>query len=122
MEVRELTCIGCPMGCALTVTLENGEVTSVSGNTCKIGENYGREEVLNPRRTITSTMKVVGGEAEVVSVKTKEAIPKGRMMECMAAINETQVKAPVSIGDVLISDVAGTKIAVVATKNVEAKE
>lgn len=122
MEVRELTCIGCPMGCALTVTLENGEVTSVSGNTCKIGENYGREEVLNPRRTITSTMKVVGGEAEVVSVKTKEAIPKGRMMECMAAINEAQVKAPVSIGDVLISDVAGTKIAVVATKNVEAKE
>ena len=122
MEVRELTCIGCPMGCALTVTLENGEVTSVSGNTCKIGENYGKEEVLNPRRTITSTMRVLGGDAEVVSVKTAEAVPKGKMMECMAKINETQVKAPVSIGDVLILDVAGTGIAVVATKNVEAKE
>ena len=122
MEVRELTCIGCPMGCALTVTLENGEVTSVSGNTCKIGENYGKEEVLNPRRTITSTMRVLGGDAEVVSVKTAEAVPKGKMMECMAQINETQVKAPVWIGDVLILDVAGTGIAVVATKNVEAKE
>ena len=121
MEVRELTCIGCPMGCALTVTLENGEVTSVSGNTCKIGENYGREEVLDPRRTITSTMKVEGGDSEVVSVKTKDAIPKGSMFDCMEEINAVKVKAPVAIGDVLIEDVAGTGVSVVATKNVKAR-
>ena len=121
MEVRELTCIGCPMGCALTVTLENGDVTGVSGNTCKIGENYGREEVLNPRRTITSTVKVLGGEANVVSVKTKDAVPKGSMMQCMEAINACSVKAPVAIGDVVIENVAGTGVSVVATKDVKAE-
>ena len=55
MEKRELTCIGCPMGCQITVELESGEVLSVTGNTCKIGENYAKNEVTHPERTVTST-------------------------------------------------------------------
>lgn len=72
MAVRELTCISCPLGCALKVeTDEAGKVLSVSGNTCKRGEEYGRREVTAPVRTVTSTVSVEGGEAPVTSVRTK---------------------------------------------------
>ncbi len=58
---RDLTCIGCPMGCPLTVTMENGEVISVTGNTCTRGDIYARKEVTNPTRIVTSTVRVAGG-------------------------------------------------------------
>ena len=71
MEQRILTCIGCPLGCLVTVELENGEVVSVTGNTCKRGDDYVRKEVTMPTRIVTSTVKVTGGNAPTVSVKTK---------------------------------------------------
>ena len=61
MEKRDLTCIGCPLGCQITVTMENGEVTDVKGNTCPRGDKYAREEVTNPTRVVTSIVKVEGG-------------------------------------------------------------
>ena len=73
MEKRELTCIGCPMGCQITVELEAGEVVSVTGNTCKIGENYAKNEVTHPERTVTSTAVILGGDKPRVSVKTKSS-------------------------------------------------
>ena len=76
MEKRELTCIGCPLGCQITVTMENGEVKDVAGYTCARGEKYAREEVTNPTRTVTSIVRVEGGNLAAVSVKTKEVIPK----------------------------------------------
>lgn len=115
---RELTCIGCPMGCPLTVTMEAGEVVSVTGNTCKRGDIYARKEVTNPTRIVTSTVRVTGGEADMVSVKTKEDIPKGMIFECAKALKNVEVPAPVHIGDVLVKDVAGTGVDIVATKNV----
>ena len=118
MEERELVCIGCPMGCMMTITLESGAVIKVLGNTCQKGETYARKEVTNPTRVVTSTMKVMGGKASVVSVKTREDIPKNKIMECMRQINQTIVQAPVEIGDIIIENVAGTNIAVVATKAV----
>ena len=69
VTTRELTCIGCPMGCLLTVTMEAGEVISVTGNTCKRGDIYARKEVTNPTRIVTSTVRVTGGDADMVSVK-----------------------------------------------------
>ena len=119
METRELTCIGCPLGCSLSVTLENGEVTSVTGNTCPRGDAYARKEVTNPTRIVTSTVRVSGGDADMVSVKTKEDIPKGKIFECVKALKSVEVPAPVHIGDVLVKDVAGTGVDIVATKNVE---
>ena len=118
-EKRELTCIGCPMGCQITVTLQNGVVTEVSGNTCNIGDTYAREEVLSPKRTVTSIIKVHGGELPVVSVKTKETVPKGKISEVMGKIRTSSVEAPISIGQVLIENVAGTNVAVVATKEIK---
>lgn len=119
MEKRELTCIGCPMGCALTVEMDGGEVVSVNGNTCKRGDIYARKEVTNPTRIVTSSVEVENGTLAVVSVKTKEDIPKGKIFECTRALKGVKVAAPVHIGDVVVKNVVGTGVDIIATKNVE---
>ena len=113
----ELTCIRCPMGCTLTVGLENGAVTSVTGNTCARGADYARTEAVAPVRTVTSTVRVDGGEHCVVAVKTVPEVPKEKMAEVMRVIRTMRVSAPVRLGDVLAENVAGTHSAVVATAN-----
>lgn len=116
---RKLICIGCPKGCLITVTKDaDGELT-ITGNSCKIGENYARNEVTAPKRGLTSIMKVEGGAYKVVSVKTKGEIPKEKIADCMQVIRGATVKAPVALSKVLITDIAGTGIDVVATSAVE---
>lgn len=123
METRELTCIGCPLGCALRVELNDaGEVVSVSGNTCKRGEEYGRREVTAPVRMVTSTVRVTGGKAAVVPVRTATDIPRGKIFDCMDEIRNAVVAAPVEIGDVVIENVAGTGVSIVASKAVERED
>lgn len=117
MEVRELICIGCPLGCPLTVKID-GDQMDVSGNTCKRGDVYARKEVTNPTRIVTSSVIVEGGSLAAVSVKTKEDIPKGKIFDIMKDLKGVKVQAPVHIGDVIISDVAGTGVDIIATKNV----
>lgn len=119
MEERKLTCIGCPMGCSLTVVMNGEEVASVTGNTCKRGAVYARKEVTNPTRIVTSTVRVVGGSINMVSVKTKEDIPKGQIFDCVRALKGIEVPAPVHIGDVILKNAAGTGVDIIATKNVE---
>lgn len=119
METRNLTCIGCPLGCAIQVKMENGEITEVTGNTCKRGDDYARKEVTHPTRIVTSTVRVMNGNPAMVSVKTEHDIPKEKIMDIMHCINEVQVKAPVHIGDVILENAAGTGINIVATKDVE---
>lgn len=118
MEKRELICIGCPMGCLMAVGLENGQVTEVTGNTCKRGDAYARKEAVSPTRILTTTVRVKGGVLPVASVKTREDIPKGRINDCVRALRHVRVAAPVHIGDVLLADVAGTGVDVIATKDV----
>ena len=130
IEKRELICIGCPMGCPLTVTIEQqtmeqkaaGQktVTQVTGHTCPKGKAYAEKEVTNPTRIVTSTVMVEGGTLEMVSVKTKSDIPKGKMAECVDSLRGICVKAPVHIGDVIAADIAGTGVDIVATKEVPA--
>ena len=119
MEKRELICIGCPLGCPLTVTMEGGEVTAVEGNTCKRGDDYARKEVTNPTRIVTSTVMVEGGADVTVAVKTRTDIPKGKIFDCVRALKGVTVKAPVHIGDVIMPDVAGTGVDIIATSNVK---
>ena len=114
---RELICIGCPMGCPVTVEMDGREIVSVSGNTCPRGDAYARKEVTNPTRIVTSTVKAEGGLVEMISVKTKEDIPKDKIFDCVRALKGITVKAPVHIGDVILADVAGTGVDVVATRN-----
>ncbi|RHP41937.1 MULTISPECIES: DUF1667 domain-containing protein [unclassified Clostridium] len=118
MEKRELICIGCPLGCPLTVTMEENGIT-VTGNTCKRGEIYAKKEVTNPTRVVTSSVHVNDGVIPMVSVKTKEDIPKDKIFACMEEIRRVFVAAPVHIGDIVIEDCAGTGVPVIATKNVE---
>jgi len=117
MGKRELICIGCPMGCPVMVEMDGREIVSVSGNTCPRGDAYARKEVTNPTRIVTSTVKVEGGLVEMISVKTKEDIPKDKIFDCMRALKGITVKAPVHIGDVILADAAGTGVDVVATRN-----
>ncbi len=110
------------MGCSLTVVMKGEEVVEVAGNTCKRGDIYARNEVINPMRMVTSTVKVIGGRENVVSVKTKEDIPKGKIFECVRALKDVKVNAPVYMGDTIMKNVANTGVDIVATKNVECKE
>ncbi len=119
MEVKNLTCINCPMGCPLTIEMEGEQVIQVSGNTCKRGEIYARKEVTNPTRIVTTTVKVTNGTSGMVSVKTKEDIPKGKIFDCVKALKNVQVEAPVYIGDVIVYNIAETGVDIVATGNIE---
>lgn len=105
---KTLTCIICPMGCTLNAELENGQVFSVSGNTCPRGAEYAKQECTNPMRTVTSTVRSENGN--VVSVKTDRMIPKEKMAECMKKINSVNVHLPIHTGDVIIKDVFGSNI------------
>lgn len=114
---KELICINCPLGCALTVHQDEQGGVFVSGNTCPRGEEYGRTEVTDPRRTVTSTVRIRGEKDCVLPVKTAAPIPKGKIKECMEALRTVEVTLPASAGDIILEDVAGTGIPVIATKS-----
>lgn len=116
MQTRELTCIGCPLGCRIQVQLQDGQICRVSGNTCKNGENYARKELTNPTRIVTTTVRVDGGHAPVVSVKTACDIPKDQIFQCLAELKQVCLCAPVSMGQTVLADVAGTGVRVITTK------
>jgi CxxC motif-containing protein len=117
---KNITCINCPVGCSLTVTLEGGEVTKVEGQGCPRGEIYAKKECVNPTRIFTSSVPVEGGFFEMVSVKTATDVPKSSLAACAAALQGVKLTAPVRIGDVVVADAAGTGVDIVATRKVEA--
>lgn len=111
--IRNLTCIGCPMGCSITVEVENGVAVSVKGNTCGIGKRYAEQEISAPTRMVTTT--VLSAKGKPVPVKTMSPIPKDKIFEVVEAIKASRVTLPASIGDVLIEDVADTGVSVIIT-------
>ncbi|MDO4437874.1 MAG: DUF1667 domain-containing protein [Eubacteriales bacterium] len=117
MEKRELTCICCPLGCQLTVQIDENIVQNISGYTCNRGRIYAEKEVTNPTRIVTSTVRVIGGEKPQVSVKTKEDIPKSKIFDVVRALKYIEIEAPVKIGDIIEEDIAGTGVAIVVTSN-----
>lgn len=119
METRTLTCIRCPRGCAVTVTLaDDGAITGVTGNSCMRGDTYARGEVTHPVRVVTTTVPVTGSATEkMVSVKTAGDVPKDRVFDVVRALADVTATAPLRIGDVIVRDVAGTGVDIVATKD-----
>ncbi len=113
--MTELTCIVCPKGCRLRVDEENG--FAVSGNSCPRGAEYGRLELTNPTRTVTSTVRCEGGVHPRCPVKTDRPIPKGLVFQVMAALDTVTLSAPVEVGQVVIEGVCGTDASIVATRN-----
>ena len=117
-DIAAYTCICCPLGCRIEVALdENGQVSEVSGYTCKRGADYAAQEAVAPERMVTAVL-CVSGFLEPVSVKTQRPVPKAAMKDVLAAVAALRLDAPVAAGDVLIEDVCGTGVAVVATKSV----
>ena len=122
MVTKNLTCIGCPLGCQIEVLMhENGEIALITGNTCQRGEKYARKEGTHPTRIVTSSVHVYGSRKgeRTVPLKTASDIPKEKIMDVIRDLRGVSVPCPVHIGDVLIRDIAGTGVDVVATKEVE---
>ena len=112
---REITCIVCPRGCRMTAEIDGDKIT-VTGHTCPKGEKHAIGECTNPVRSLTSTIRVSNREDTMVSVKSADPVPKGKLFEIMALIRAASVPAPVAIGDVLIDNVFDTRI--IATKEI----
>lgn len=113
--MKELICITCPKGCHLKV---DEETLTVTGNSCEKGAEYGKNEVTNPVRVLTSIVKM--DDKRICSVKTDRAIPKGKIFEIMDTLKTITLKAPVHIGDVVVENVCGTGANWIATKDMEA--
>lgn len=123
IEKVPMTCIICPMGCTMEVELETErntkKVLSVKDNGCKRGEMYAQKEFLNPTRTLTSTIAVDDGAMPLVPVKSAGEVPKNMLLQCMEVVRRSHCKAPVKRGDILIYDILGTGINIVACADVE---
>ena len=114
---QELICIGCPMGCQLTAEVENGAVTSVTGNTCPRGREFAISEMTAPKRTICSTVRTAFPDAPVLPVRVSADIPKDRIFDVMDAIRAVTVTERIARGDVVIPDVLGLGVDVIATSS-----
>ena len=113
--MKELTCIICPRGCRLKVD----DNMNVTGNFCMRGAMYAKQELTDPRRSITSIMRVSNRENLMVSVKTNKDISKAKIFEVLKAIENISVQAPIHIGDVLVKNAADSGADIIATKEVE---
>ncbi len=113
--MKELICIICPRGCRLKVD----DNLNVTGNLCPRGIIYAKTEMTNPTRVITSTVKINSKNAVRLSVKTSQAVPKGKMFECMRELDKVMVEAPVHIGDVVLANICNTGVDIIATKDIE---
>lgn len=119
----ELTCIVCPMGCSITVEVnDNHEVTTITGNTCKRGEHYARNEMTHPMRQLTSTVCITGALYPRLPVILSGDIPKESMFQVMDAINKVTVTAPVKRGDIIIANVCGLSVDVIASRSMQQGE
>lgn len=119
VETHEYLCTGCPLGCRLEVDAVDGDVVEVRGFTCRRGERYGRQEHLDPRRPLSTTVWVEGAAIRRVPVRTAAAVPRDQLLEVMGALAGIRVAAPVRRGDVVLADVVGTGIDVIVTRDLD---
>ncbi|MEF9990338.1 MAG: DUF1667 domain-containing protein [Christensenellaceae bacterium] len=110
--MQELTCIVCPKGCRICAD----EQGNIKGAGCERGSIYAKNEISNPMRVVTSTVKLDGAELSRIPVKTSGAIPKKLVMTCMKRLNRVQITAPVKCGDVIVENILNTGVDLVATK------
>jgi CxxC motif-containing protein len=119
-ETTDLICITCPMGCTLEVSHEGDTIINVDGATCKRGEDYAQEELTNPQRMVTTTVRVVGGLHPLLPVYTSAPIPKARIFDLLEEIRKVEVEAPVKMGEAVLKDVVDTDVKVLASRDMPA--
>ena len=113
---KNIICTVCPRGCHMRVTMENGVVTQVEDYGCKRGKVYAENEATNPVRILTTTVKIADNQYNLLPVRSNAPVPKDLQMECMKAIKAIAVTAPVKAGDVVLANICGTGVDIVATK------
>jgi len=116
---KELICINCPMGCNLEVTYDAEKIIDVRGNECPHGKDYAAREIFHPERIVTTTVRIKGGAIGVLPVKTERSVPKDLGGRIVRAASKITVNAPVRTGDVIIENVLGTGVNVIATRTIE---
>ncbi len=122
--MREMICINCPIGCNLKVYGDNEENIRVEGNKCPRGLQYGKDEVLNPKRMVTSSVPLRKDENtgiyQMISVKTSEAVPKELIFSVIKEIKSIDLKSKgikkIEVGDILLENVCNTGVDIVATQ------
>lgn len=117
-ETVTYLCTGCPLGCRLEVDAVDDEVVEVRGFTCKRGLRYGTQEHTDPRREVATTVWLSGGDVERLPVRAAEPVPKASVRAFVRALAGIGVTAPVDLGEVVATDVAGTGIDAIATRGV----
>lgn len=119
VETKVMNCIMCPMGCEMTVTLEDGKFASVIGNTCPRGAKYAQDEVTAPKRMLTSTVNVEGGLLPLLPVVSATVLPKEKVVACAAFLRGVTIKAPVKTGDVVVENILGLGVNVIASRDMD---
>ncbi|NMC68011.1 MAG: DUF1667 domain-containing protein [Spirochaetales bacterium] len=120
MKEVEMICIQCPLGCKIKVQLDDdNKVLDISGFTCKSGKEYAMQEVTDPHRVITTSIKVIDGKCELVSVKTNKPVPKRLIPSIMDIIKNSSIHAPVGLNQVVISNIANSGADIITTKEVD---
>ncbi len=109
--IKKLICIRCPQGCEISTTLDGyGNITEITGNTCKLGIDYANSEIKDPRRTLTTTVRVEGGELPLCPVWTESPVPKEKVLELAKKLSKITLKAPVEHGQTVLDNVFGTRV------------
>ena len=119
---KKFICIRCPRGCEIITTVDGYNIVKVEGNFCKMGIDYVEDEIKDPRRIITTTVKVKNGKFPLVPIWTKDPIPKDKIFILMKELRKLELKAPVEIDKVVLKNVFNTGIDVVTSGKVEIKE
>lgn len=113
--MTKLICITCPRGCHLEVD----DNMNVTGNFCPRGAKYAIDELTNPKRMVTSTVKVEDGELKRLPVMTSSPIPKDKIFDVMEEIKKVSVKAPLELGSVIIENILGLGVNIVSTRTLK---
>ncbi len=121
VETRVMNCIMCPMGCEMTVTTDNGAFVSVTGNTCPRGAKYAKDEVTAPKRMLTSTVAIAGGALPLLPVASAAVLPKERILDCARYLRGVKLQAPVKTGDVVVENILGLGVNIVASRDMDAR-
>ena len=119
METKELVCVNCPMGCRITVTLDNGKLMDIKGYTCERGKNYAAQECIRPMRILTSTVRIENAGFRVLPVITSKEIPLDMMKQAMEQIRSMSVQAPVKVSQVLVHDFLHTGADLIASRSMD---
>ena len=118
-EKRRISCIVCPLSCVGEVTIAEGEVKTVTDFACPRGEAYAREEVIAPKRMLTTTVRIIGGQLPLLPVVSHKLLPKNKIMSCARCLATVTVSAPIKEGEVILADILNLGVDIVASRDLD---